>query len=241
MHSSIYNGKQLSVIIPVQNEEETIEQVILEARKIEPLEIIVVVNGSTDRAANIAKRLGVTIIEYNERLGHNVGRAIGALEATGDILLFIDGDFSVSGSNLHHFTKAVSAGVDIALNDLNPMLHPPFYVVDVVKYMLNLAYNRPELSNGSLVAIPHAMSRSCLDAIGWESLLCPSLAQVKAILQGYRVECVHYVDVVKPNRIRLMENVSHNGHPPAVLRIIGDHVEALSYLIEHLEIDGKGD
>ncbi|TKH09624.1 glycosyl transferase, partial [Bacillus wiedmannii] len=52
---------------------------------------------------------------------------------------------------------------------------------------------------------------------------------------------VHYVDVVKPNRIRLMENVSHNGHPPAVLRIIGDHVEALSYLIEHLEIDGKGD
>ncbi|WP_144572934.1 glycosyltransferase family 2 protein [Bacillus cereus] len=241
MHSSIYDGKQLSVIIPVQNEEETIEQVILEARKIEPLEIIVVVNGSTDQTANIAKRLGVTIIEYNERLGHNVGRAIGALEATGDILLFIDGDFSVSGSNLHHFTKAVSAGVDIALNDLNPMLHPPFYVVDVVKYMLNLAYNRPELSNGSLVAIPHAMSRSCLDAIGWESLLCPSLAQVKAILQGYRVECVHYVDVVKPNRIRLKENVSHNGHPPAVLRIIGDHVEALSYLIEQLEMDGKGD
>ncbi|MGN4542097.1 glycosyltransferase family 2 protein [Bacillus cereus group sp. MYBK95-2] len=241
MHSSIYDGKQLSVIIPVQNEEETIEQVILEARKIEPLEIIVVVNGSTDQTANIAKRLGVTIIEYNERLGHNVGRAIGALEATGDILLFIDGDFSVSGSNLHHFTKAVSAGVDIALNDLNPMLHPPFYVVDVVKYMLNLAYNRPELSNGSLVAIPHAMSRSCLDAIGWESLLCPSLAQVKAILQGYRVECVHYVDVVKPNRIRLMENVSHKGHPPAVLRIIGDHVEALSYLIEQLEMDGKGD
>ena len=241
MHSSIYDGKQLSVIIPVQNEEETIEQVILEARKIEPLEIIVVVNGSTDQTANIAKRLGVTIIEYNERLGHNVGRAIGALEATGDILLFIDGDFSVSGSNLHHFTKAVSAGVDIALNDLNPMLHPPFYVVDVVKYMLNFAYNHPKFSNGPLVAIPHAMSRSCLDAIGWESLLCPSLAQVKAILQGYRVECVHYVDVVKPNRIRLMENVSHNGHPPAVLRIIGDHVEALSYLIEQLEMDGKGD
>ncbi len=34
----------------------------------------------------LLKRLGVTIIEYNERLGHNVGRAIGALEATGDIL-----------------------------------------------------------------------------------------------------------------------------------------------------------
>ncbi|MEB9452828.1 glycosyltransferase [Bacillus cereus] len=235
MHSSIYGGKQLSVIIPVQDEEETIEQVILETRKIEPLEIIVVVNGSTDNTANIAKSLGATVIKYNERLGHNVGRAIGALEAIGDILLFIDGDFSISGSDLHCFTQAVSDGVDIALNNLNPSLNPPFYIVDIVKYMLNLAYNRPELSNGSLVAIPHAMSRSCLDAIGWETLLCPSLAQVKAILQGYRVECVHYVDVVKPNRIRLKEHVDYTGHPPAVLRILGDHIEALSYLIEKLD------
>ena len=80
MHSSIYDGKQLSVIIPVQNEEETIEQVILEARKIEPLEIIVVVNGSTDHTADIAKRLGATIIKYNERLGHNVDVLSGRLK-----------------------------------------------------------------------------------------------------------------------------------------------------------------
>ena len=36
MNSSIYNGKQLSIIIPAQNEEATIKEVILEARKIEP-------------------------------------------------------------------------------------------------------------------------------------------------------------------------------------------------------------
>ena len=129
MHSSIYGGKQLSVIIPVQDEEDTIEQVILETRKIEPLEIIVVVNGSTDNTANIAKSLGATVIKYNERLGHNVGRAIGALEAIGDILLFIDGDFSISGSDLHCFTQAVSDGVDIALNNLNPSLNPPFILL----------------------------------------------------------------------------------------------------------------
>ncbi len=92
------------------------------------------------------------IIEYNERLGHNVGRAIGALEATGDILYLLM-VILVFQEVFASFTKAVSAGVDIALNDLNPMLHPPFYVVDVVKYMLNLAYNRQELSNSSLVAI----------------------------------------------------------------------------------------
>lgn len=34
MNSSIYNGKQLSIIIPAQNEESTIKEVILEARKL---------------------------------------------------------------------------------------------------------------------------------------------------------------------------------------------------------------
>lgn len=236
MKSSIYDGKQLSVIIPAQNEEATIEQVIREARKIEPYEILVVVNGSDDQTAAIASSLGATVIEYAERLGHNVGRAIGALEATGDILLFVDGDFSIPASDLHRYTQAVADGMDIALNNLNPSLNPPFYIVDIVKYMLNLAYNRPELSNGSLVAIPHAISRSCIEGIGWESLLCPSLAQVKAIIQGYRVECIHYVDVVKPNRIRSNEHINQKGHPPAVLRIMGDHIEALSYLIKHLDL-----
>jgi hypothetical protein len=235
MTSSIYNGKQLSVIIPAQDEQETIGLAILEARKIEPYEILVIVNGSSDRTSTIAASLGATVIEYVEPLGHNIGRAIGALEAKGDILLFIDSDFSIPARDLHYFTRAVADGVDIALNDLLPSLKPPFYIVDILKFMLNTAYYRPELSNGSLVAIPHAISKSCLDIIGWESLLCPSLAQVKAILGGCKVECTHYVDVIKPNRIRAKEHISKNGHPPAVLRIMGDHIEALSYLIEQFD------
>ena len=68
MHSSIYNGKQLSVIIPVQNEEETIEQVILEARKIEPLEIIVVVNGSTIKRLILLKDLVLLLLNITNDL-----------------------------------------------------------------------------------------------------------------------------------------------------------------------------
>ncbi len=41
-----------------QNEESTIKEVILEARKIEPKEIIVVINGSTDQTEAIAKQSG---------------------------------------------------------------------------------------------------------------------------------------------------------------------------------------
>ncbi|PEA24341.1 glycosyl transferase [Bacillus cereus] len=235
MHSSIYNGKQLSVIIPAQNEELTIEQVIREARKIEPKEIIVVINGSTDCTEMIAKQLGATVIVYKEALGHDVGRAIGALEATGDILLFIDADFSIPAKDLHPLTQAVADGTDIALNDLNLNLRFPLYIVNVYKYMLNIACNRRDLGVGSLVAVPHAISRKCLEGIGWDTLFTSCLAQVKAILQGYKVECVHYVDVMKPNRIRPSEHFASIGHPPAVLRITGDHLEGLSYLLKQSE------
>ena len=149
MNSSIYNGKQLSIIIPAQNEEATIKEVILEARKIEPKEIIVVINGSTDRTEAIAKQLGATVIVYEEALGHDVGRAIGAQEATGDILLFIDADFAIPAKDLHPLTKAVADGVDIVLNDLNLNLRFPLYIVNLYKYMLNIACNRKDLGVGS--------------------------------------------------------------------------------------------
>jgi len=242
LNSSIYNGKQLSVIIPAQNEEGTIEKVIQEARKIEPQEIIVVVNGSTDNTEKIAKQCGATVIVYEEALGHDVGRAIGAQASTGDILLFIDADFPIADEDLLPFSQAISNGVDVALNDLNNLnllTNSPFYVVDIYKYMLNLACNRKDLGIGSLVAVPHAISRTCLDGIGWDVLLNPCLAHAKVILEGYNVSCVHFVDVIKPNRIRPDQHYASEGHPQAVLRINGDHLEAIAYLIKKLESDGN--
>lgn len=111
IQSQKYNGKQLSVIIPAQNEEATIGQVICEVRKIEPLEIIVVVNGSTDNTANVATQLGATVITYKNPLGHDVGRAIGTVAAKGDILLFLDGDFVISAKIYIHFHKLLQMDV----------------------------------------------------------------------------------------------------------------------------------
>jgi hypothetical protein len=88
-------GKRLSVIIPAQNELRTIGKVIAELKYLEPWEIIVIVNGSTDRTGEAVRLCGATTITYAEPLGTDVGRAIGAYAATGDILLFVDGDFVI--------------------------------------------------------------------------------------------------------------------------------------------------
>ena len=108
--SSNYNGKQLSVIIPAQNEEKTIKAVIQQARLIEPKEIIVVINGSSDKTEEIAKQMGTTVITFKESLGHDVGRSIGALAAIGDILLFIDADFPIPANDLFQFCKLLGTG-----------------------------------------------------------------------------------------------------------------------------------
>ncbi|PEA88577.1 glycosyl transferase [Bacillus thuringiensis] len=231
--SNLYKGKQLSVVIPVQDEEKTIGNVIEELRKIEPFEIIVVVNGSSDKTATIAKDKGATTIVYKEALGNDVGRSLGTYFAKGEIVLFIDGDFVIPARELYPFAKAIADGKDVALNDLNHYLdlRVPLHLVTAFKYALNLACDRKDLGVGSLIAVPNAFSHKCLKAIGYKSLLSPCVAQVKALLSGFEIACVYRVEVDKMNRIRPSEHFAKIGHPPAVLRIIGDHIEGLEQII----------
>ncbi|MFE6588589.1 glycosyltransferase family 2 protein, partial [Bacillus mobilis] len=197
LYFNTYGGKQLSVIIPVQNEEKTIEAVIQETRKLNPLEIIIVVNGATDHTEEIAKKCGVTVITYQEALGNDTGRAIGAYFAKGDILLFIDGDFLISRTDLLPFVHSIQNGVDLALNKLEHyyMYRFPYSIVTACKYAVNLACNRKDLGMGSTIAVPHAFSRNCINKIGFDALTSPVLSQVRTIIEGFNVKNVHSVGI----------------------------------------------
>ncbi|MBK0073419.1 glycosyltransferase [Bacillus cereus] len=234
-YSNTYGDQQLSVIIPVQNEEKTIESVIFEVQKLKPFEIIVIVNGSTDKTEELAKGCGATVISYEEALGIDTGRAVGAYFAKGDILLFIDGDFLIPSSDLLPFVQSVQNGTDLALNKLEHyyMYRVPYTIVTACKHVVNLACNRKDLGMGSTTAVPHAFSRKCIDTIGFASLLSPTLSQVKTILAGLHVQNVHSIDVDKINRVRPEKHFSQEGYLSlATQQIIGDHIEAISYLIE---------
>lgn len=87
--------KHVSVIIPAYNEEKTIEQVINKVKESKiKSEIIVVNNCSTDRTEEIAKENGVQVI-YCEQQGKGYAMEAGLLHATGEIVLFIDGDLGI--------------------------------------------------------------------------------------------------------------------------------------------------
>lgn len=64
----------LSVIIPALNEEGYIKNAIESAKKLHPVEIIVVDGGSTDGTKNIAERQGAIVIESSRGRGIQLNR-----------------------------------------------------------------------------------------------------------------------------------------------------------------------
>ncbi len=94
----------VSVIIATKQEEEDIQRCILSVKKQSlKSEIIVVDNYSTDKTAQIAKKLGAKVIlKGNERSRQ---RNFGAKIARGKWLLFLDGDMEVSSSLIKECIK----------------------------------------------------------------------------------------------------------------------------------------
>ena len=84
---------RLSVVIPAHNEERVIGAALraIAAQRPRVHEVIVVCNGCRDRTAERARAGGARVV-VTERRGVSLARNLGARNATGDTLLFVDAD-----------------------------------------------------------------------------------------------------------------------------------------------------
>ena len=85
------NKYLISVIIPVLNEAAIIENTLRQLQDNSQIEIIVVDGGSSDRTADLAKNMGVTVITLSH-LGRAAQMNSGATIAQGEYLLFLHVD-----------------------------------------------------------------------------------------------------------------------------------------------------
>ncbi|MGX6442304.1 glycosyltransferase [Neobacillus sp. K501] len=232
----------VSVVIPVQDEENTLGPLLKEVKKLNPLEIIVIVNGSNDRTEEIANSYGAKIVHYQQALGNDVGRAIGFKYASGDIILFLDGDIIISYKELIPFIDAIQAGFDIALNDLSYLTKQrncPHFTT-VCKLAVNNYLKKNNLSLNSMLAVPHAVRHKSIKKIGWKNLADPILFQAMAVKHGLRICAPASVDVIQTNRIRPVHSKldPNTCYPITTSRIIGDHLRAISYITNKLGVQG---
>ncbi len=89
----IASETKVSIIIPVYNEAGIIENIVSDIKALYPAyEIIVINDGSTDNTAAEAQRAGAKVFSHPYNIGNGAAIKSGIRVATGDILVFMDGD-----------------------------------------------------------------------------------------------------------------------------------------------------
>lgn len=115
------SNSRISVIIPVYNEQDKIEDCLkyLSKQTYRKIEIILVDDCSTDKTVLKAKKinsslnLNLKIIQLNKHAERGIARNIGAKKATGDYLFFIDADMSLSMNVIDECIQFIKDNSDI--------------------------------------------------------------------------------------------------------------------------------
>src|SRR3954454_15411158 len=114
----------VSLVVPVFNEERTIEQVVSQAievleRDSRTFEVIVVDDGSRDSTWATIERLHerdarVKAVRFKRNFGQHPAMHAGLVRARGDIVVTMDGDLQNQPSDLPKLIGAVANGADVA-------------------------------------------------------------------------------------------------------------------------------
>ncbi len=100
----MYKGLRITVIVPCLNEEQGIERVLRAMPEFVD-ETIVVDNNSTDRTSEVAASLGAKVIREEVR-GYGRSYKRGFTQATGDLIVTLDGDHSYPVDALSYLIEA---------------------------------------------------------------------------------------------------------------------------------------
>lgn len=100
----MYRDMKITVVIPCLNEERGIQQVLSRIPAFVD-EVIVVDNDSTDGTADVARRMGATVIQERIR-GYGRAYKTGLLHARGNIIVTLDGDHSYPVDAISYLLEA---------------------------------------------------------------------------------------------------------------------------------------
>jgi glycosyltransferase involved in cell wall biosynthesis len=112
----IASSKLLSVVIPARNEAVSIRTLVSRVRELHPLaEVIVVNDASTDDTAALAHTGGARVIDHLYPKGNGAAIKSGARAATGQVIVFMDGDGQHRPEDIARLLERIDAGADMAI------------------------------------------------------------------------------------------------------------------------------
>ena len=114
----------LSIVIPAYNVEDGIDAIVERVLAVRPalaeagigdLELIVVDDGSADRTAEMAERLGVRVVRHPANKGYGAALKTGFNAARGDLLAFLDADGTYPPECFPDLCREALAGADLVV------------------------------------------------------------------------------------------------------------------------------
>jgi glycosyltransferase involved in cell wall biosynthesis len=114
----VIDGSKLVLVMPAYNAEQTLERTVAEIPKMVD-QIILVDDGSTDRTAELALRLGLHTIVHDRNLGYGANQKTcyaEALSRDADIVVMVHPDYQYTPKLVPALAHCISSGLfDVAL------------------------------------------------------------------------------------------------------------------------------
>ncbi|WP_114241713.1 glycosyltransferase family 2 protein [Dyella sp. C9] len=107
---------RLSIVLPAKNEGPALKSLLPRLRAAQPhAEIIVVDDGSTDDTRQICEAAGVSCLSSPYSMGNGAAIKRGARAASGDVLVFMDGDGQHDPADISRLLEKIEQGFDMAV------------------------------------------------------------------------------------------------------------------------------
>ncbi len=130
---------KFSVVIPAKNEEQGLATFLPSLRARYPqAEVIVVDDGSTDSTVQVCQDAGVRVISHPYSKGNGAAIKTGARAATGDYIVFMDGDGQHDPADIERLLYRMDEGYDLVVGARSGLSSQ----ASIARWSANSLYNR---------------------------------------------------------------------------------------------------
>lgn len=213
----------VSVIIVVEKHRRHLKRLSAAAKRIAPKTEVIFVC-SPQAAGQVERIIGSPVTIAETASSPMEMGIIGAAQATGNILLFLEDHMLLSTSTLKQYVSSVEKGKDIVLTIYKRERSPH----TIAHQLLNHVAGRKDLQSASLCKMPFAVSRSAWQTIG-NGMAIPPLAQAQAVVYGLSLAAIRlpqHPSLSTRSRVALLPDTDADP-------LLRQHVDAIRLLLAH--------